>query len=150
MALIKCPECGKEISDKAACCPNCGFPVERVKYKAIKCLKCKYSIPADSKYCPNCHRLITIDDFKYSGVEYAESNINSILLKSKKHYSQPDGIPRCPKCNSRSVSYAGNDFSMSGAFWGGLFGGEYGTILGGLSAEKGCIVCLNCGNRWKV
>lgn len=27
MALIRCPECGKEISDKAASCPNCGCPV---------------------------------------------------------------------------------------------------------------------------
>lgn len=27
MALIKCPECGREISDKAIACPNCGFPV---------------------------------------------------------------------------------------------------------------------------
>lgn len=26
MALIKCPECRKEISDKAATCPNCGCP----------------------------------------------------------------------------------------------------------------------------
>ena len=28
MALIKCPECGKEISDKAQSCPNCGCPIE--------------------------------------------------------------------------------------------------------------------------
>ena len=27
MALIKCEECGKEISDKATSCPNCGAPV---------------------------------------------------------------------------------------------------------------------------
>ncbi len=27
MALIKCVECGKEISDKAASCPNCGIPI---------------------------------------------------------------------------------------------------------------------------
>ena len=27
MALIKCPECGREISDKAIACPNCGSPV---------------------------------------------------------------------------------------------------------------------------
>lgn len=27
MALIKCSECGKEISDKAKTCPNCGAPV---------------------------------------------------------------------------------------------------------------------------
>ena len=28
MALIKCPECGKEISDKAEACPNCGCPIK--------------------------------------------------------------------------------------------------------------------------
>ena len=29
MALITCPECGKEISDKATACPNCGCPVSQ-------------------------------------------------------------------------------------------------------------------------
>lgn len=29
MALIICPECGKEFSDRAAACPNCGCPVEK-------------------------------------------------------------------------------------------------------------------------
>lgn len=28
MALIKCPECGKEISDKSEKCIGCGFPIE--------------------------------------------------------------------------------------------------------------------------
>lgn len=28
MALIKCPECEKEISDKAESCPNCGCPMQ--------------------------------------------------------------------------------------------------------------------------
>ena len=27
MALIDCPECGKEVSTAAATCPSCGFPV---------------------------------------------------------------------------------------------------------------------------
>ena len=27
MALILCEECGKEVSDKAAACPNCGAPI---------------------------------------------------------------------------------------------------------------------------
>lgn len=26
MALIKCPECGREISDTASACPGCGAP----------------------------------------------------------------------------------------------------------------------------
>lgn len=28
MALIQCPECGKEISDKVKACPFCGYPME--------------------------------------------------------------------------------------------------------------------------
>jgi len=27
MALIRCPECGREISDKATACPGCGYPM---------------------------------------------------------------------------------------------------------------------------
>ena len=27
MALIQCPECSGQISDKAIICPHCGFPV---------------------------------------------------------------------------------------------------------------------------
>lgn len=27
MALINCPECGKEVSDKAISCPNCGYVI---------------------------------------------------------------------------------------------------------------------------
>lgn len=41
MALINCPECDKEISDKAVSCPNCGFPLSissvenNVKHNAL-------------------------------------------------------------------------------------------------------------------
>lgn len=33
--LISCPECGKQISDKATACPGCGYPVAEImeKYK---------------------------------------------------------------------------------------------------------------------
>ena len=34
MALIKCPECGKEISDKAASCPKCGYPIQNIPQNA--------------------------------------------------------------------------------------------------------------------
>lgn len=27
MALMHCPECNKEVSDKAKACPNCGYPI---------------------------------------------------------------------------------------------------------------------------
>lgn len=31
MALIKCPECGREVSDKATSCPNCGYEINKSK-----------------------------------------------------------------------------------------------------------------------
>ena len=27
MALINCPECGKQVSDQAKNCPDCGYPI---------------------------------------------------------------------------------------------------------------------------
>lgn len=33
MAMIKCPECGRDISDKAPACPNCGNPIGNKKVK---------------------------------------------------------------------------------------------------------------------
>lgn len=27
MALIRCPECAREVSDQAAACPGCGYPI---------------------------------------------------------------------------------------------------------------------------
>lgn len=34
MSLITCPECGGDISDKAATCPHCGAPVARAAIDA--------------------------------------------------------------------------------------------------------------------
>ena len=31
MSMIKCPECDREISDKAVSCPNCGCPIKETK-----------------------------------------------------------------------------------------------------------------------
>ena len=36
MALIKCSECGKEMSDKATTCPHCGARHETGNAKAIR------------------------------------------------------------------------------------------------------------------
>lgn len=29
MALIKCPECGRSVSDMATACPDCGYPIAK-------------------------------------------------------------------------------------------------------------------------
>jgi len=36
MALVKCPECGREVSDKAKACPGCGRPIAKLGQKASR------------------------------------------------------------------------------------------------------------------
>ena len=47
MALIKCSECGKEVSDKASSCPNCGAPVESENNMQEKSLKVGIEVAKD-------------------------------------------------------------------------------------------------------
>lgn len=50
MTLIKCNECGHEVSDKASVCPNCGCPIERI----LTCEECGSQLSANETTCPNC------------------------------------------------------------------------------------------------
>lgn len=52
MAIIKCPECGHQISDKAEVCPTCGV---KIKDNIIKCPHCGEVYLKDQKVCPACH-----------------------------------------------------------------------------------------------
>lgn len=54
MAIIKCPECGRQISDKAPVCPNCGV---QIAGKIIRCPQCGEVYFKDQEMCPNCHHL---------------------------------------------------------------------------------------------
>ena len=72
MALIKCPECGKEISDKATACPNCGMPlrredrgtydiiITREKQKFLVNPKIKVTVDTTNKYILDKNGSITI------------------------------------------------------------------------------------------
>ncbi len=50
MALIKCEECKKEISDKAQQCIHCGNPVETSK----ECFECGNELSSNSFICDYC------------------------------------------------------------------------------------------------
>ena len=52
MAMINCPECGKEISNKAATCPNCGCPISENNEG-----KKTFSLQSQEEYlvCPYCN-----------------------------------------------------------------------------------------------
>lgn len=50
MALIDCPECGKQIYDKVKACPHCGYPIEGT----VICFECNTEYSISEKSCPNC------------------------------------------------------------------------------------------------
>lgn len=54
MAMIECPECGKEISDKAKKCIHCGKILIEEQPEVIKCLECGAVLSSTDTECPNC------------------------------------------------------------------------------------------------
>ena len=56
MAIIKCPECGHQVSDMAPTCPNCGVEIAG---KVVKCPDCGEIYFRNQMLCPTCHRPTT-------------------------------------------------------------------------------------------
>ena len=50
--IIKCPECGHQVSDRARTCPSCGIDIAG---KVTRCPDCGEYIFKDDLACPNCH-----------------------------------------------------------------------------------------------
>lgn len=49
--IIKCPECGHQVSDLAETCPSCGIAIAG---KILKCPHCGGTMLAAQNVCPNC------------------------------------------------------------------------------------------------
>jgi len=70
MALINCPECNKEISDKAVSCPNCGYPIQEVN-------KPKFS-STGYNVCPKCGYITDkVEKCQYCGTEMVDCHTSS-------------------------------------------------------------------------
>lgn len=52
MAMIKCPHCGQEVSDKAVFCPHCKERL--IEEETIQCSECGAVISKSSEVCPKC------------------------------------------------------------------------------------------------
>ncbi len=78
MALVKCRECGKEMSDQAKVCPHCGYD-----NFLFVCPECGYKIEDKSVLtCPNCGIKIKtgINKDKIKKVWLKNKNISLIVL----------------------------------------------------------------------
>lgn len=52
MAIIKCPECGHQVSDQAKTCPSCGIEIAG---KVMKCPECGEAVFNNQDMCPGCN-----------------------------------------------------------------------------------------------
>ena len=59
MAIIKCPECGHQTSDKATVCPSCGVEIAG---KITKCIHCGEVYFKNDGLCPNCYRAYQMEE----------------------------------------------------------------------------------------
>ena len=83
MALIKCPECGKEISDKAPACIHCGYPLSLLNNEKAKSTAVEKQNNTEAK--------ANQKEYSFKIINCNGSNAKMIImLKNKFHYSLED------------------------------------------------------------
>lgn len=80
MALINCPNCGNEISDKADKCPNCGYVLKEPK--KVVCSECGTEIEEGTLVCPKCGNPIKNEE-EFQKVELSKVAIPKIKINKK-------------------------------------------------------------------
>lgn len=140
MALIKCPECGKEISDKSDKCIHCGFPLRSTpiiqeningKYYDVTFLS-DTNIPFIKKI--NMVRELTGCDLFFAKEIAHKYHIEQESSKKV----EEDNRPKCPNCHSTNIQ------KISGTkrwLTTGLFGLASSNV--GKTME-----CKKCGYKW--
>jgi DNA-directed RNA polymerase subunit RPC12/RpoP len=147
MALIRCTECDKEISDKAKACVNCGCPVGAAD-----------SSPIDYKAILDMHKGEVIEamlyiEAKYGGDAYAhvaELNKFESAVSNAPEPVRGDDDVRCPKCGSTSLTANKKGFGVGKALVGAALTGGVGLLAGGIGKNKVEVTCLKCGKKFKA
>lgn len=145
MALIKCPECGKDISNKADACIHCGYPLsdedklgpEITEYneKCPKCEEINWNIIPERGvvFCNTCYNLIVLQPDRER--VYLERQALARKQREEKEREQKQAEankPKCPRCGCTDIQVLRKNRS--------LFGG-FGTN----AVER---VCVKCKKRW--
>jgi len=122
MALIKCPECGKEVSSNAAVCPNCGTPI-----KVDTTIRVQF---------PQTGTILNCYVYDSKGNTLAKCSVGEIAsFKSE----QPIDIEAKMKGffgSAKITANPGGRYAVSTKFWGGISIKEVDNLTGGESASN--------------
>lgn len=152
MALIKCPECGKEISDKAKFCSYCGYPI--IHYEGTYTEEKKYAdgVEHGTKlfYCIQCGRPLPegIEECIYCGHIYDQDQIADILRDESKTGILGRKNLYCPRCGSKKIQIK-NDIPLGRKIFEVV---TLGSVMPTTKAKyrKGMeYYCKICGYQWK-
>lgn len=174
MSLITCPECGREISDKAQSCPQCGFPIKQDlseesngKYSIV--LKEPVPFSSQSSFmmtlvivskgqAKNIKTLISKpESILLSGLSKDEAyrkhsalSMQDVVLEIREEETQLVVEPRlvCPKCGSSSVKLFKKGFGFGKAALGVALTGPVGALGGAIGSNKSYRQCAVCGHKF--
>lgn len=156
MALIKCPECGKDVSNKATACIHCGYPLDDIMLENICVVD---GVPHDltdikkkllntdlenkeeeKKLVRELGSLIgTISlraSYELAQIIVSTGNVpatydgSHLTVRSKKD----DGKIHCPKCDSTNIVTGQRGYSIITGFWG---------------SNRTMNRCAKCGYKWE-
>ncbi len=138
MSLIICPECGKEISDKADTCIHCGYPL---KNKSI-INNNEYDFNSELQLILNGEKIKAIGSIRQKtglglseGKKIADYMEENKIVPTQMMLSQSyNNTPRCPRCGSTNITTGARGINF---FWGPI------------GASKTVNRCANCGYTWK-
>ena len=83
MALIKCPDCGKEISSRAISCPNCGCPINNATTTTTTTVSSKPSTAQVRILCKTTTMKVDGKSVKHGTiVDIPVNNSRSVLFKA--------------------------------------------------------------------
>lgn len=128
MAMIKCPECGKEISDRSEVCVNCGFPItDAVRFKVnntpIEEQLARAKELLDKKECERAYEIYI--QLANDGVGEAEYRIGCFCNQSYGYFENTTGLTEIEWWERATEHGSGNGASMlARSYEGGHYGCE--------------------------
>lgn len=77
--IIKCPECGHQVSDKAPVCPSCGVEIAG---HIVKCANCGEIHLLSDGICPNCHHSLTRNEIREEAESTAALSVEHVMKEN--------------------------------------------------------------------
>jgi len=142
MALIKCNECGHEVSDKAQTCPKCGAPINQIELPTIV----KYDSNSDNFYgTMNLIVKLAMKAIQEHGwtLDQANDNIGLVTFKTGMTWGSWSGVT-----GSLNISeISPNNFNITGTGKQNISGGQLVAMNIGNEAKKKAQKVINTMKR---